>query len=138
VSYATEAAAIRSRFNTEWGATTSVAWPNVAFTPTTGTPWVRLTILPADAAQTTMGTNGGGVFEYTGLVNVQVFVPENEGDGEARTLAEQVCGIFRGVTAGGITYVGPTGEGPYTQTVGNDGAGWFQINVWVPYRRLSQ
>lgn len=130
MSYASEAAAIRTRFNTEWASATPIAWPNVTFTPPSGEPWVRLSILPAGADQTTMGNVGSATFWYDGTVNVQVFTPANEGDGEARTLAEQVCAIFRSVEAGGIIY-----DTPYTTPIGNDGSGWFGINVWAPYRR---
>lgn len=130
MSYATEANAIRSRFNAEWGVTTPIAWPNVNFTPPSGEPWVRLEILPSGADQITIGASGGRTFRHDGMVTVQVFVPSNEGDGEARTLAEQAAVIFRGVTVGTIRFLAP-----YTTTGGNDGAGWYQVNVWCPYTR---
>lgn len=128
MSFATEANAIRSRFNTQWAGATAIAWPNVSFTPTTGTPWVRLSILPSGADQTEIGDLRN--FRHDGSVLVEIFTPENEGDGEARTLAEQAAAIFRGVTAGGIVY-----GAPYTTTNGNDGAGWFSVSVWCPYYR---
>lgn len=130
MSYATEANAIRSRFSAAWGTTTPVAWPNVSFTPPSGEPWVRLEILPAGSDQETMGAPGAATFWYDGLVSVQVFTPSNEGDGEARTLAEQVCAIFRSVQAAGIIY-----DTPWITTSGNDGAGWYQLTTWCPYRR---
>lgn len=130
MSFATEANAIRSRFSTEWGATTSIAWPNVAFTPTTGTAWVRLSILPSGADQAEIGVAGSRTFRHDGTVLIEVFVPENSGDGQARTYAEQAAAIFRGVTAGGVRY-----GAPHTVTNGNDGAGWFVVSVWCPYMR---
>lgn len=134
MSVATHAAAIRSRFNTEWGATTPVAWPNAAFTPPNPpNPWVRLTILPATAGQRTLAPVGSRTFRAGGLIVVQVFTPENEGDGENQTLCEQVAAIFRGVTASGIRYAGPNGESPRIRSIGNDGAGWYQQNVEIPF-----
>lgn len=141
MSYATEAAAIRTRFNTEWKAAqgftdaeilTRVKWPNKTFTPPNGLSWVALEILPAGADQTTMGGPGTATFWYDGLIAGQVFVPDNAGDGAARTLAEQFCVIFRSVEAGGIIY-----DEPYTNTAGSTGNGWYQVNVWAPYRRKT-
>lgn len=128
MSYDAEATAIRSRFNTLWANTTPVAWPNVSFTPPDGEAWVRIGIQPSGADLTTMG----GRVWYDGAAMVQVFVPANTGDGEARALAEQVCGIFRNVEADGIIY-----DTPYTTTGGTNDSGWFQVNVWAPYRRKT-
>jgi hypothetical protein len=142
LSYATEANAIRTRFNIAWASTTPVAWPNKKFDPSkvngdpkgadspTQYPWVRFEILPSDAEQETMGTATTAHFLYDGMVTVQVFVPGNEGDGEARTLAEQACAIFRSVEAGGIIY-----DTPWITAPGNTDSGWYQLNVWAPYRR---
>jgi hypothetical protein len=132
MSFATEAATIRSRFNTEWASTTPIAWPNVSFTPPSGEPWVRLEILPSGADQTTLGASGNRTFRHDGLVTVQVFVPGNEGDGEARTLAEQAAAVFRGVTVSGIRF-----GAPYTTTIGTDDAGWYGVVAWCPYTRDS-
>lgn len=130
MSNATEAAAIRSRFSTEWSDTTPIAWPNVSYTPTPGTAWVRLTILPADASQVELGAVGSRRFRHAGVIVVQVFVPENTGDGTVQTLAAQAAAVFRGVTVGEIRY-----GAPRVRTVGNDGAGWYQVNVECPYSR---
>ena len=136
MSYDTEADAIRARFNTSWGATTPIAWPNVNFTPPAGEPWVRLTIRSDEAFSASLPAPTIR-HRHTGMVVVQVFTPDNEGDAEARTLADQVCAIFRDVTAGGITYRGVDGSSPYVTEVGPDGSGWYQLNVWVPYYRDS-
>lgn len=138
MSYAAEANAIRSRFSAEWGATTPIAWPNKKFDPLKTdagvardpAPWVRFSILPADADQTTIGAAGGRTFRHDGTVTVQVFVPDNEGDGEARTLAELAAAIFRGITVSGIRF-----GAPYVTAPGNDGAGWYQLTAWCPYSR---
>jgi hypothetical protein len=132
--YATEAATILGRLKTEWDDTTPIAWPNVDFTPP-ATAWIRPTLLASDAARREMGATGTRTFRHHGLLLVQVFTPEGSGDGSARTYAEQVCGIFRGVQAGGITYEGPTGEAPTARGDGRDGNGWYMWTVTVPYTR---
>lgn len=132
MSYATEATAIRTRFYAQWGSTTSVAKPNVDFTPPDEESWVRLEIEPSGADQTTMGDAASATYWYDGTVTVQVFTPKNTGDNAARTLAEQVCAIFRNVEADGIIY-----DTPYTTTAGMTDNGYYQLNVWAPYRRKS-
>lgn len=137
MSFATHAAAIRSRFNTQWASTTPIAWPNASYTPTPGTAWVRLTILPATAKHQglAVGSSATGSRRYRegGLIVIQVFTPENTGDGANQTLCESVAAIFRGVTADGIRYSGPGAESPRVRSVGNDGAGWYQQNVEVSW-----
>lgn len=136
MTYQAEAAAIRTRFSTEWDDTTPIAWPNVNFTPPNPpSAWVRFTILPATASQSEIGANP--LYRHTGFVVIQVFTPDNAGPGEAEQLAEQACGIFRGVTAGGIRYQGPRNEAPVVQTIGNDGNGWYQVNARISYTRDS-
>lgn len=131
MSYAAEAQAIRSRFHTQWNDTTRVAWPNAKFDPTPGQPWVRLSILTADAETVSLPAPTTR-YRHGGMVSVQVFVPDNEGDERAKDLAELACGIFRGVSADGVNY-----QAPYVTEGGNDGNGWYMLNVWVPYYRDS-
>lgn len=132
MTYQAEANAIRGRFNTQWASTTPIAWPNVSFTPPVGEPWVRLSILSAGSDQIEVAPTGSRTFRHDGTVAVQVFVPSNEGDGEARTLAEQVAAIFRGVTASGVTYLSP-----YVTEIGTEN-GWYGLTVWCPYYRDDQ
>lgn len=140
MTYQAEANAIRSRFNTEWGSTTPIAWPNKTFDPLKTeagvardpNPWVRLSILSAGSDQIEIAPTGSRTFRHDGTVAVQVFVPSNEGDGEARTLAEQVAAIFRGVTASGVTYLSP-----YVTEIGTEN-GWYGLTVWCPYYRDDQ
>lgn len=131
MSYADEGTAILQRFYTEWAGTTGIAVPNKEFEPTADEPWVRVSILGADAALVSSGNTGDRRYRHTGLVSVQVFVPKNTGDGVARTLAEQACAVFRGVTADDVVY-----GAPYVTPGGTDG-NWYQLNVWAPFRRDS-
>lgn len=70
MSYADEGAAIRQHFADGWDGRTPVAWPNVDFEPPEdGSPWVRLTILGADAVQAEFGLDDRR-FRHTGIVIV--------------------------------------------------------------------
>lgn len=134
--YDDEAAAILGRLNTQWASTTPIAWPNRPFTPPAGA-WIRPTLRAADAARKEIGVAGSRTFRHYGLLLIQVFAPEGTGDGVARGHAETLCGIFRAVSAGGITYEGPTGEAPTARDDGVDGNGWYMWTVTVPYTRDS-
>lgn len=134
MSYETEAAAVRTRLNANWSAT-PIAWPNMAFTPPAGAAWIRPTILPADARQVTMGTPGTRTYRHAGLLIIQVFIPKGTGDDEALELADSLCTLFRGVAEGGVRYGSERGEAPRVAVVGDDGKGWYQVNVHVPFMR---
>jgi hypothetical protein len=81
-----------------------VAWPNYGFEPTLGTLWIRPTVLPADTAAATYGDSGTD--EQTGVYQIDVFAPLDEGDGEVRQMADTIADRFKPTTA--ITYNGLT------------------------------
>ena len=136
--FAQIAGAIRARFSTEWPQlrpSAPVAYDNTAFDPTRDAldaggrnlaSWVRLTIIPGDGFQASLGTPR--VWRATGIVVVQVFSPLGEGDGSAYSLADDVAAIFRGVTVQGVVF-----RAPSLTHIGPDGA-WYQINVATPFQ----
>lgn len=138
------AAAVRVRFYSEWGSRTPIAWPNKTFDPTKEggnpqgapidplVPWVRLTIKFADASQREMAPVGSRTYRQSGLLTIGVFVPDNDGDGAALTLATAAAAIFRGISTGGVRYSGERGEAPRLQTVGSEN-GWFLVNCHVEF-----
>jgi len=104
-----------------------IAWPNVSFTPPADAPWLRFTITEGTASTTAFGS--GVTYRHPGNVIVQVFVPTNEGDGRARSIADTVAAVYRGKRlAPGIRFF----DAPYINNVGRDGD-WFQINVVAPF-----
>lgn len=142
MSTTTIANTIRLRFYNQWKAlrgftdaemVSRVGWPNKNFTPPSGQSWVRYTLLPATAEQETLAEVGGRTFRHGGRLVVQVFTPDNAGDAENNALCEDAAGIFRGVSADGVRYSGPSGQSPRIVTVGNDGAGWYQQNCEVSW-----
>lgn len=147
--YGDEAATVLGRLDSEWGNRTPVDWPNLPFDPTheggdpkaaalaESGPWIRPRLFATDAARREIGRAGSRTFRHHGLLLVQVFTPVDIGDGLARSLAEDLCGIFRAVVADGVVYEGPTGEAPTARDDGPDGRGWYMWTVTVPYTRDS-
>nr|WP_254628118.1 phage tail terminator-like protein [Myxococcus sp. CA040A] len=70
----------------------NLAFPNVTFTPTAGTPWARVDHL---WARTSPGS--AGVDSYTrhpGVLQVLLFFPLGAGAGASLTAAQALCGGF--------------------------------------------
>ena len=67
-----------------------VAWPNVPFTPSIGTLWLRADLLPADSALETIQ----GSEEHVGVYQVSVFAPLGRGTGSAMVQADAVADHF--------------------------------------------
>lgn len=70
----------------------SIAYENRAFTPTTGTEWVRSTVQFQNTRQDTLGTNG--IEKYEGLYLIDLFYPEGGGPGDADTMADTIKAQF--------------------------------------------
>lgn len=97
-----------------------IAWPNVDFEPQPREAWVRLTILDSAGRQVATAPPR---FRRSGVVVVQVFVPDGTGDAAAREIADEVARVFQGSTIDGVRFGASSIE-----HVGPDG-GWFQLNV---------
>lgn len=93
--------------------------------------WARLSIQAA--SNITWGIGGNEVVErFDGIINVQVFAPDNEGVGIARGLAQDAAAVFENARFDGIkTYAAQVA------ILGNDGQGWYQITVSIPYHRYT-
>lgn len=131
MSYATEAQVVRERLNTNW-TTTQIHWPNTDFTPGTS-PWIRPTILPADARAADIAT--APRYRHVGVLIIQVFVPLGAGDGLALEYADTIAALFRGQNVSGVRFYGEDGEAVRIRNVGPDGKGFFQMNVECPMFR---
>ena len=129
--------AIRTRFNTQWGSTTTVAWPNVNFDPPNNAAWVRFVIQDIDSAQVSYGDplNNNDRYRHIGRVVIQIFTLKGQGDKEARELADTATAIFRkwSDTASGVLFR----LAPFVRDVTEDDSKWFQINVECPFLRDS-
>lgn len=139
-----ERIAIGTLFNTEWGTTTPISWPNRDFTPPVSQEWVRFSVVPADAFKIEIGS-GNNQTRTVGLVFVQVFVPVGSGDGRAGELASLAIEVFADKDiqvfdpADGVTVVGRVMfRSPTARSIGIEGESiYYQLSVSVPYVRDS-
>lgn len=129
MNYEDATAAVRAHFETEWANETPIAWPDVAFTPPERAPWVRFTMLHADGYQASIGDPGNNRQRRVGQVIVQVFQPQGEGSKQARQLADRAVDAFMNADVDGIHF-----HDVFAREIGNDGQGWYQINVIARFR----
>jgi hypothetical protein len=71
---------------------TDIAFENVDFTPTIGTPWAQVIVRPVDRRAATLGVDG--LFQYDGIVTVDVFVSEGNGPNYADEVADALINAF--------------------------------------------
>ncbi|MEE9140767.1 MAG: phage tail terminator-like protein [Alphaproteobacteria bacterium] len=129
MAFAATANVIRSRFATEFATarpTVPIHYDNVAGDPPAASSWVRLTVVEGDSFQVAMGSTRR--FRDTGVAIVQVFTPLGSGDGEAREIADDVQGIFKGLTVSGVVF-----RKPRAARIGPDGR-FYQVNVTIPFQ----
>lgn len=128
-------AEIRKFFSAAWITafaapnTPLVAWPDTEFTiPETNT-WIRFNCQENDGRQVSMGDPGNNRFRHYGIVTIQIFQRLGAGSVDARTKAAAAMGIFMGAqTENGITF-----NEVSARQMGNDGHGFYQINVYAPF-----
>ena len=68
--------------------------------PAIPAPWVRLSVIFNDGAQTSLGRVGNRKFQKSGFVNVQVFTPVNKGTDRNDDIAQSVSAFLDGVDLG--------------------------------------
>ncbi|MNJ21386.1 hypothetical protein D3C77_157360 [compost metagenome] len=108
-----------------------VDYPNSAqpFDPAGKTIWARLADIPGLSSTPEIGI--GPCVRRTGIIMIQLFVPSYKGTLAITKAADTLVQHFE-------FYSDPTG--PFdcyvasAATVGDDGHGWYQINVSIPYR----
>lgn len=69
-------------------AATQRAWENVVFTPTTGTTWIRTSIVPFQSRPAVRGPTPQ--IKHGGILTIDIFTPEGNGSAEAEALADAV------------------------------------------------
>jgi hypothetical protein len=130
MGYADQHNELRSRFNVAWGITTPIAWPNLNFTPPNPqASWVRFQIVDGESNQIGLGAMPATT-RYAGIIWVQIFTKQDIGDGAAYALADTVKSIFHNWCGNTVRCFQAK-----IKTVGNEGNGWFQVNVSIPFIR---
>lgn len=105
---------------------TPVAWPNQPFEVPAGEAFVRPTVKPGQTFESERGDDALGL--RTGSLILGVFVPSGTGTAEACRLAGDLEALYRRQTLSGVL----TGE-PSTADVGDDGQGFYQLSITVPF-----
>ena len=121
-------AALDDNLNTMVGLP-SVAWPNKKFVPTQGALYIRPTLLPADTVTATIGI---GSDISSGLYQLDIFSPADDGKNEALLMADTVAELFKRDKE--LTYNGRTItiRSASHRSIGNTD-GWYHLSVDVTY-----
>lgn len=129
-SYSDAITAMTSFFNTAWAGATTIIWgeDDNRSIPDNAT-WVRFNIRHAIGSQVTMGAPDANRFEQIGTVTIQIFQPEGQHGLDAQAKANTALDLYQGANIGGIHYYNAR-----VREVGNDGNGWYQINVLTDFR----
>lgn len=70
-----------------------IAWPNLAFTPTPGTPYLDVALLPNETGTPMVGS--GASKEHIGFLQIAVMWPAGEGAMSALALAGAIIEHFK-------------------------------------------
>lgn len=106
---------------------TNIQWPNKPFTvPTTGI-WARVTFQGGDGFLAGLADNP--LTRTTGMLTVQLFDRKNNGSAAVLLLADQLAAHLEYYGIGGLELIAAS-----TIDVGDDGQGFYQVNINVPYR----
>lgn len=122
--------ALETRLGTITGfpAATQRAWENVAFTPTPGTAWAKLVLVPDTQRPAARGPSPQ--IRYDGSFLVVLHIPEGTGPGDIDDLADAVRDAF---TVDDVLTAGSTSV-RFQWSERNDGvldAPWYVVTVTV-------
>tara|TARA_B100000795_G_scaffold103354_1_gene76232 strand:- start:158 stop:568 length:411 start_codon:yes stop_codon:yes gene_type:complete len=108
------------------------AWENIAFKPTTGTLYIRPTLIPAYTEQAGLGSNG--LDEHVGIYQIDIVSTASLGKGEAIIKADVIADHFkRGLV---LTYNGVNVRLSKTSRgIGKrDHEAFFTIPIFITYQ----
>jgi len=110
-----------------------IAHENVAYTPTTGTPYAEITVFDAGSEAATLSTWD----EVIGIFQVVLRYPVNTGAVAAKTKAEEIFSHFFLYST--HTYSDQSVQMTNGQTRGNGYSedGWLKIVLRMPYRAFT-
>jgi len=110
-----------------------VKYENVTFTPPANAPWVALTILDGSGINASIGTTRR-VQRHSGIIQFDIYVPENNGTKTGKDIADEIDGIFNNVqiSAGSSGVI--TTRVPSLATLGVED-GWHHMVLSVAFQR---
>jgi len=120
---------IRSRFKTQVADALSLPtqYDNQEYENPDDGNWCRLTIMPGETMQASIGSPSGNRERTVGAMIAQLFAPLSHGDGDILEIAESIRAAFKRVTDGAVTF-----RTPYLVRRGRQIDSW-QINVVCPF-----
>ena len=106
-----------------------VDYPNSPkpFNPAGRAIWARLADIPALSSTPEIGLSPK--VRRTGLIVVQLFVPSYKGTLAITRAADALVQHFEFFSEAGFDCYAASAT-----TVGDDGNGWYQVNIQIPYR----
>lgn len=118
------------RMADNWAETAPVAYENVQFEKPAGSPFVNFSVINGEGFTAGLDIGSVPVVRDTGMVSLQVFVPEGTGTKTSRELIDAFVAIFEHKRFNAIT--------TYSANITPVGVrdGWHQTNVTVPLRRF--
>ena len=126
--YGPEGNYLASRFDTQWAGRTEIAWGNKNFTKPSGKAWVRFTVRHSGADRMNPGPDP--IRRHDGMVVLEVFAPEDQGEGPVDDLCDAAAAIYRDHTQQqGLRF-----RTPHVVNVGPEGS-WYRKNVLIPFVR---
>lgn len=134
-SYADEYEAFASFFKNEYSVIVGappVAWENVPLEAKgTKVGFVQFSVLNGEPAKMTFGAPGANVTRHPGVINVNIFLPVDQGKMPGLRLGDKIASILRRVSIKGIIV-----REPAVRSLGDDGI-YFQVNVSAGFQRDS-
>lgn len=111
-----------------------VAYENITYEPTTGTIWVRPTVLPA--AVNRIGMKNTDTEIHEGVYQIDVFAPSDQPKAIALALADDISDYFsKGLT---LTYNSSSVRiGTKSVGAGSREDSWYQLPVFINYYSIT-
>lgn len=104
----------------------AIAWENVSFKPTAETPWLQVTLIPAETVSGSLSAS-----EHKGLLHINVFGPVGYGSGLTEQMAESIAALFpAGLNANRVRIARPPSVGQGQP----DPNGWHMVPVRARYQ----
>lgn len=129
MNFETMANTIRSRFSAQIATPESVPtqYDNHNMEPPDDQLWVRLTIVPGDSSQVSIGGDSNNRYRNVGVMIAQIFLPIGHGDQEAYQLADKIKTAFNSKSDSGVVF-----KTTSIARVGKTNS-WWQLNVKCPF-----
>ena len=133
-SYQDTHSAIRNFFYDIWQtgpySDIDLVWPNADYSAGPNDYWLRFAINDGDAFVATIGPNP--IRRYLGIISIQIFAPQKQGDAELRRIADFISDAFIHFRHPYLSFKTPT-----IRDVGYEQERWYQLNLAIEFERTS-